>query len=253
MDTPFFKLPRLYVLSDIRAQQPIVLDRRQAHRFATVRRANVGAQLRVFNARDGEWLACLQRQNGRLCAVPSAVLRAGTPAPAPWLLFGIPKRAACALIVEKATELGAHRITPVATTFSQPAHRGDRLNGIAIGAAEQCERIDTPIIDPITPLARVPALLGDRACAWAIARQPAQPPGAAFANNPHIGALLIGSEGGFADDEVAFLRAHPHIVPIGLGPNILRSETAAIMLMGCWVAYQLAQAERASTDTMGTP
>ena len=49
-------------------------------------------------------------------------------------------------------------------------------------------------------------------------------------------AILIGPEGGFTDDERAMLRAHKFVVPVALGPRILRADTAALSLLTLWQA-----------------
>lgn len=132
-------------------------------------------------------------------------------------------------MVEKAVELGATHLHPVLTRHTEVRHiNADRLLQQIIEAAEQCERLDVPCLTPLAPL---DALLG----AW-----PDDVPmlaclerrgGAALLDTSVSGgscAVLIGPEGGFTAEEAAGLERQRGIIPVSLGPRILRSETAAL-------------------------
>jgi 16S rRNA (uracil1498-N3)-methyltransferase len=130
------------------------------------------------------------------------------------------------MVIEKATELGATRIQPVFTERTNAARLNlERFEAIAREAAEQSERLDVPEIVQ-------PARLADVLASWpvdqmvfaAIERSDAPPP----AHRPAQAALLIGPEGGFTNGELDLLRRLPFVEPIGLGPRVLRAETAVI-------------------------
>ena len=220
--------PRLFLPDDLAADVAVTLSDAQAHYLGRVMRMGPGEQLRLFNGRDGEWLARLD-SIGRKQAVclPETQLRPQAGDADIWLAFAPLKREATELVVEKATELGVSRLCPVFTDRTNTGRiNAERWRAIAIEAAEQCERLSIPdIAEPV----RLPALLAnwptDRPLAAAIERQPhamLRPLG------PSAG-LLIGPEGGFASLEVELLRRHPFVVAVGLGPRILRAETAAIV------------------------
>jgi len=205
-----------------------------------------GDCFRGFNATDGEWRLRIEtKQRKEMHARAEALLRASRPTPDLDLMFAPVKRHATDLIVEKATELGVRRLRPVITqrTIAETV-RLDRLNAIAREAAEQTERFDAPSIEAPVALFRVldgwdPARLlvfadeagddpeapwgGDRGRAAPILEAARARPG-----RPAKLALLIGPEGGFTADERRALRALPSVMPVSLGPRILRAETAAI-------------------------
>lgn len=230
--------PRLLVDQRLAPGAEIALDEGQVRHVGTVLRLEAGAALRVFNATDGEWRASVSAKSKRAMAVRvEALLRPARAVPDLDLLFAPVKRHATDLIVEKATELGVRRIRPVITqrTIAETV-RLDRLHSIAREAAEQTERFDAPeICEPVSlPKALdgwdgARALIfadeaGDAAAILDVSQYPPSP-------LPWRGggvALLVGPEGGFTSEERAMLRAHAFVVPVSLGPRILRAETAVI-------------------------
>ena len=221
-------LPRLFVADDLAITAPISLTPAQTQYLARVMRRGLGDAVRLFNGRDGEMLARLTdiTRNSALC-VPEVLLRPQEPEPDLWLAFAPLKREATEMVVEKATELGATRLIPVLTArgVSQRIN-AERWQAIAIEAAEQSERLSLPdIAEPV----KLPALLAswpvDRPLFAAIERTSASP----ITAQAGPAGLLIGPEGGFAPDELEFMRRHPFVIPASLGPRILRAETAAIV------------------------
>lgn len=223
---------RLYSSASLIGGAPIELDRAAAHRLRDVMRLTPGAPVAVFNERDGEWL-CRIAESGR-SRVRLEVghrLRPAAPETDLWLLFAPIKRARIDWLVEKATELGAARLLPVWTERTQVERLNlDRLRAHARAAAEQTERLSLPELDEPQPLAR--ALEG-----WPVGRRlvlcdetgagvPIAEAAAGLGAGPL--ALLTGPEGGFAATELDALGKLSFVTRVGLGPRVLRADTAAL-------------------------
>lgn len=214
------------------------LDAAQAHYLSGVMRQGPGADIEVFNGRDGAWTARIEAAGKRGGAV--ALIAAAAPQQDPpdlWLLFAPIKKARTDFIVEKAAELGAARIQPVQTDHTNAERiRQDRLQAHAIEAAEQCGGTFVPPVADLVPLARLldgwdPArriLWADEALAGQADRLAALPRGP--------WAVLIGPEGGFSEAERRRLAAMDCVTRIGLGPRILRADTAAVAALTLWQA-----------------
>ena len=227
---------RLYVDCPLGAGQGVALTEGQANYLFAVMRLPLGAGVLVFNGRDGEWLATVAeggKRTGRLVCLDPA--RPQAMPPDLWLLFAPVKKDRTQFIVEKAVELGVARLCPVQTRFTNAERlRVDKARAHAVEAAEQCGATFVPPVDEVQPLDRLLAAWpADRRILWAdesliTTRQTlaALPPGP--------WAVLIGPEGGFSIDERDRLRAHPAVVPVSLGPRILRAETAAIAALTLW-------------------
>ncbi len=211
-----------------------------AHYLGTVLRLGPGAAVALFNGRDGEWLARIAAiGKGRCRLLPEHRLRDQSSGPDLWLCFALIKRARLDWLVEKATELGAARLQPVITRRTEPARVNlDRLRAHAVEAAEQCERLDLPELgEPVTLAALLGAWPAGRvlvAAAEAGATRPIAEIAAAHAGQP--AAVLVGPEGGFAPEELDALRNLPFVEMAGLGPRILRAETAALAALAGWQA-----------------
>lgn len=238
--------PRLLLDVPLAAGAEIALDEAQTRYVAIVLRLSEGAIVRVFNARDGEWRARLtQRSKRAFMLVVDVQVRAPRACSQLELLFAPVKRHATDLIVEKATELGVARIRPVITqrTIAETV-RTDRLALIAREAAEQTERLDAPEISPPVPLAKAldgwdaarPLIYADEAGdddqqIWGGPHGRAQPLLQALQTvppPPGAHAVLIGPEGGFSLEERRMLRSLIFVIPVSLGPRVLRAETAVI-------------------------
>ncbi|MFY9211295.1 MAG: 16S rRNA (uracil(1498)-N(3))-methyltransferase [Aestuariivita sp.] len=227
---------RLYVEHPLGAGQSVPLDRDQAHYLFGVMRQGVGAQISLFNGRDGEWLSEVTeagKRGGSLVAIQQT--RALQMPPDLWVLFAPLKKARTDFIVEKATEMGAARILPVQTDFTNADRiRQDRLQAHAVEAAEQCGGTYVPEVAPLQKLERLLSNWPDRRqlmfCDEAEAGNNRSLAGA----GPGPWAILIGPEGGFSDAERARLAALPFSYTISLGPRILRADTAAVAALTVW-------------------
>lgn len=238
-------LPRLYIEARLEKAVPIQLDEAQSNYLLRVLRMGLDDPLLVFNGQDGEWTAAVTGIRSRLAEVsPVGRLRAppAVPAPEALLLFAPVKKDQTDLIVEKATELGMSAIWPVLTARSQTrVVRADRFRRIAIEACEQSERLDLPAIaGPFELSEAVERLPQDCAlvfCDETRGGEAAAPVASVLAQLAgRNAALLIGPEGGFAPQERAFLRSRAGVMPVSLGPRILKAETAAIAVMALWQA-----------------
>ncbi len=252
---------RLCVDHPLGPGQTVPLDQGQANYLFAVMRLDVGADLRVFNGRDGEWRAVV-REAGKRRGLLEAV-EATAPLRVPsdlWLLFAPIRKTRTDFIVEKAVELGAARICPVQTAHTNADRiRRDRLQAHAVEAAEQCGAMVVPTVTDLAPLGRVlddwpadrrlmfcdeglagtAAVLTDPAAALdaaSTADRAADPagPSAARVAVPGPWAILVGPEGGFAPEERARLSALPQARPVSLGPRILRADTAAVAALVLW-------------------
>jgi len=225
-------VPRLFIEPDLAEGAEIALGRDQSHYLVRVMRRGVGDPVRLFNGRDGDWTATLTEAGKRAARLRvEARMRTQTSPPDLWLLFAPVKKARTDFIVEKATELGAARIAPVFTAFTQSERvRTERLRALAIEAAEQTERMDVP---EIAEAAALDAVLEGwdpgRTLIYCDEHGEALPLADALRPQPRDSAraLLIGPEGGFSDEERARLRSLEFVRPVSLGPRILRADTAA--------------------------
>jgi 16S rRNA (uracil1498-N3)-methyltransferase len=229
-------LPRLFVRAALSDGTRIELDAAQANYLGNVLRLKEEAELLLFDGRSGEWLARIaEAGKKRMALAVTRQTREPETIPDVWLAFAPVKRTQTDWLAEKATELGAARLIPVMTQRTVAERvRTDRLQAIAIEAAEQCGRTVLPDISEPLPLAH---LLQHRDAARTLYfadESGGEPVGAAFAPGPAV--LLVGPEGGFTDDERTAVRAAPNSIAISLGPRILRAETAALAALAAWMS-----------------
>ncbi|MDP6346124.1 MAG: 16S rRNA (uracil(1498)-N(3))-methyltransferase [Alphaproteobacteria bacterium] len=230
---------RLYVELDLDAGGVLGLPANQAHYLRSVMRARPGQEVALFNGRDGEWRARIDGiGKGWVSLEVAERLRPQATAPDIWLLFAPIKRGRIDYLVQKATELGVGVLQPVSTKRTVVERINlVRLAATAAEAAEQCQRLSVPELRSVQPLDR----LVDR---WPVERRllfcdeaGAPPPVQALpADLAGPWAILIGPEGGFDENERRWLRGLPFVVPVSLGPRVLRSETAAVAALALWQA-----------------
>ncbi len=229
---------RLYVDCPLSAGQGVALSEGQANYLFAVMRLPLGAGVLVFNGQDGEWLATVAeagKRTGRLvCLEPT---RPQAMPPDLWLIFAPVKKERTQFIVEKAVELGVARLCPVQTRFTNAERlRVDKARAHAVEAAEQCGATFVPPVEEVQPLDRLLAAWPQgRRILWADeSLTSARHTLASLTPGPW--AVLIGPEGGFSAEECEKLRARADVVPVSLGPRILRAETAALAALTLWQA-----------------
>jgi 16S rRNA (uracil1498-N3)-methyltransferase len=247
-----FRAPRLYVDTPLAAGMAVTVDAPQAHYLLHVLRLKPGDGVLIFNGRDGEWRATLAGTAKRKAALTVDMRLREQPIP-PDLhyLFAPLKHSRLDYVVQKAVEMGVSRLQPVVTRHTQVARVNlDRMRANAIEAAEQCGILTLPDIAPPAALDRA---LADREPSrllifcdeGAELQDPIAALKAARADRG-IGSLplglLVGPEGGFADEERAALLQAPNVLRLSLGPRILRGDTAAVAalalvqaVLGDWV------------------
>ena len=231
-----FRSPRLFVEEALSAGGTVPLSAAQAHYLQNVLRLRVGAELLLFNGRDGEWLARLSAQSRKSSAVEVLQqTRAQTASADLQYLFAPIKHARLDYMVQKAVEMGASKLQPVITRHAQVSRLNtERMRANAIEAAEQCGVLSLAEVAEPAPIARIiEALEPERLLIFCDERADVQDPLAALAragpsDPPPRLAVLIGPEGGFAPEEREMLLRHPRVVRIALGPRILRADTAAV-------------------------
>lgn len=228
-------LPRLFVREPLCDGARIELDAAHSNYLGNVLRMTEGAELLLFDGKSGEWLARIA-EAGKKRMTLSVERRSREPEAVPdlWLAFAPVKRTQTDWLVEKATELGIAKLIPVITRRTIVDRvKLDRLEAIAIEAAEQCGRTLLPEIAEPRPLAKLLSEHAERPLYFAD-ENGGEPAAEAFRAAP--ATILTGPEGGFTEEERAEVRAAPLAVPITLGPRILRAETAALASIAAYMA-----------------
>jgi 16S rRNA (uracil1498-N3)-methyltransferase len=256
-----FRSPRLWVDQPLGPGLEIGLDRAQSHYLTGVLRLKPGDAVLVFNGRDGEWRGSLLSVGRHGVALRSEErTRAQTPAGDLHYAFAPLKRARLDYMVQKAVEMGVSRLQPVITRHTQ-AERVNvaRMRANAVEAAEQCGILTLPevmepaalsqalgaldpsrllvfcdedaaVADPLAALAAARPSAGGARGATAHIRKRLTFDGVArpSAGGARGATVLVGPEGGFAEEEREALARHPAVVRLALGPRILRADTAAV-------------------------
>ena len=227
-----FRAQRLFVDDALTEGAQVSLDRDRAHYVSDVIRLAVGEHLHVFNGRDGEWRAVREAGGRREVLLRcEALLRRQTPPPDLDYVFAPLKHARLDYMVQKAVEMGAGRLVPVMTRRTQATRvNTERMRANVIEAAERCGILTPPdVLEPVTLPRWLADLPPERVLVFcdeaAPQADPLAPLRAAIAGPL---AVLIGPEGGFADEERRLLATRPGAVVLSLGPRILRADTAAV-------------------------
>ncbi|WP_316213519.1 MULTISPECIES: 16S rRNA (uracil(1498)-N(3))-methyltransferase [unclassified Bradyrhizobium] len=227
-----FSAPRLFIDASLSTGQVITLERDQGNYLGNVLRLSAGDAVLVFNGRDGEWRAAIAGRKRAEQLIVQEQMRAQDRLPDVAYVFAPLKHARLDYMVQKAVEMGACSLQPVITRFTQVARvNSERMRANVVEAAEQCGILSlAEVADPV-PLARFLAQRPpERLLVFCDeAAEVASPLQALHADAPATGIdLLIGPEGGFADEERALLLRQPRLVRLALGPRILRADTAGV-------------------------
>jgi 16S rRNA (uracil1498-N3)-methyltransferase len=226
------KLQRLFVKSRLGRKAEVELEPAQAHYLINVLRCKTGDQVLLFNGEDGEWRGAVSGVTKRQASlVVAEQTRPQSEGPDLHYLFAPLKRGRLDYMAQKATEMGASLLKPVITrrTVAERVNT-DRLKANAVEAAEQCGLLRVPEV-------RAPEKLSCVLDAWDPARvlvfadeaAPLASPLEVLSAARHRPlAVLIGPEGGFETEERALLLDQPFVVPISLGPRVMRADTAAV-------------------------
>ena len=233
---------RLFTEADLSAGIDAELTESQAHYLRHVMRRDEGAPLRLFNGRHGEWQATLSLRGKKGAAAQVAEqTRPQMAEPDVWLCFAPVKRARIDYIAEKATELGVAVLQPVITQHTIVERVNvDRLRANAVEAAEQTERLSVPDVRAPVELIRLLADWPDGRRLLMCDETGGGPPIAEVLGGLDEAAraapwgIVIGPEGGFASAELTALRRMKDVTAVGLGPRILRADTAALAALACW-------------------
>lgn len=232
MAVPDFRSQRLFVPVPLAAGAAVACSPEQVNYLVNVLRMKAGAEILVFNGRDGEWRARLDQAGKRAVVLAIAEqTRAQTGGPDVDFLFAPLKHARLDYMVQKVTEMGVARLRPVVTrhTIAERVNL-ERMRGNVIEAAEQCGVLRVPEV-------LAPVRLGDLLDGWDASRVLLFcDEGAETANPARVLqevprgplAVLVGPEGGFSEEERAAIRSKASTRALSLGPRILRADTAAV-------------------------
>jgi len=235
MPRDYKSFPRVYVEAALSPGAAVELDKDQANHLVNVLRLKEGDAAILFNGRDGAWLAKIAHAGKKGATLAVGVQTAHqTPSSDLWFGFAPLKVGRLDYLVQKATEMGAGIIQPVFTEFTQVRRlKDDKIEAYALEAAQQCEVLTLPRIAPEIELKPLIAewrnTQGLRRLLFADEAAPSATPVGTIGGLEGLPVgVLIGPEGGFSDAERQLLLAQDFVVPISLGPRILRADTAAV-------------------------
>jgi 16S rRNA (uracil1498-N3)-methyltransferase len=228
-----FRKPRLFVEAALAPGETVALAREQSNYLGNVLRLSAGETILAFNGRDGEWLASIAGRKRPDSLEIMTQTRPQDRLPDLAYIFAPLKHARLDYMVQKAVEMGASSLQPVLTRFTQVSRvNGERMRANVIEAAEQCGILSIATVADPVPLDR---FVSQREAARLLifcdeaaeVRGPLQalPSSPAATNGVDV---LIGPEGGFAEEERAILLRQPRTLRLSLGPRILRADTAAV-------------------------
>lgn len=228
-----YQMKRLFVSNDLAKNMVIEPSKKQMHYLLHVLRLGQGAEVLVFNGRDGEWRAALDQTTKR--ATNLKCLEQTRPQSVTSILeliFAPLKVGRMDYLVQKAVEMGVGQITPMQTEFTQNSRIAiEKLEAYVEEAAEQCGILGLPSVQPLEKLTEAAmATRSNRTIIFCDEEHAHNGPLSALnaMESTKPISVLIGPEGGFSDRERDMLRSFEHIVPLPLGPRILRADTAAV-------------------------
>jgi 16S rRNA (uracil1498-N3)-methyltransferase len=233
MPQPDFRSPRLFVDAALAPGETVPLERNQSNYLGNVLRLSAGGTILAFNGRDGEWQASIMGRKRPDSLTIVARTRPQDRLPDLVYVFAPLKHARLDYMVQKAVEMGAASLQPVLTRFTQVARvNGERMRANVIEAAEQCGILSlATVAEPITLDRYVGQREAQRLLVFCDEAADVANPWQAL-QGERMGAngvdILIGPEGGFAEEERAMLLRQTRILRLSLGPRVLRADTAGV-------------------------
>ena len=230
---------RLFIEEELIEGQALVLAEGPSHYLRNVMRKTEGAVIGVFNGHSPEFSATLVTVGKKAVTVEIGEHVAPfEPLEPLFLMFSPIKRTPLEWMIAKATELGITDFQPVIMDHTQSERmKADRLQAIAIEAAEQCERTTVPRFHPPRALRElVEGFEGNLGVALEVSAF--EPATKALEKKDCLQALMVGPEGGFSRAEVDWLAAQDKVLGLGLGPRILKAETASLALISVYQAIK---------------
>jgi len=227
------KLIRIYIDEDIlEDNKKIALENKQVHYLKNVMRKTTGDELRIFNGKNGEWLAKIEvlKKSSAILGLIKEIAPQKTSSDV-WVMASPIKKSGFEMMIEKSCELGAAKFIPVIFEHSVVHKINIELSqSIAIEAAEQSERLDIMNIEVLIKFEDfLESLPNDRDFIFCQERSKALPIAKAIKELSHNSkAIIIGPEGGFTDQEIDSIGSFKNIHAVSLGNRILKAETAAI-------------------------
>src|ERR1700729_2825682 len=227
-----FRAPRLFVDTALAPGESVALERNQSNYLGNVLRLSAGGTILAFNGRDGEWQASIAGRKRPDSLTIVAQTRPQDRLPDLIYVFAPLKHARLDYMVQKAVEMGAASLQPVLTRFTQVARvNGERMRANVIEAAEQCGILSiAAVAEPVAFDRFLSHRKPERLLVFCDeAADAANPLDVLQGNKATRGIdVLIGPEGGFAEEERTVLLRQPNTLRLSLGPRILRADTAGV-------------------------
>lgn len=230
---------RLFINKNLETNQAATLDEDQSHYLANVMRMKESDEILCFNGRDGEFECKIVRIHKKHTEI---FIKEKTKdfynVPDLWLLFAPVKKDNTDFIIQKSTELGISKIVPIITKYTNSEKvRIERFQNQAIEASEQCQRLDTPSIENAIKFEKAfENWDNDRILYFMDETKNGENIVEVFSKAKTPAAILVGPEGGFAKEELDFLRSQKFAKAVSLGKRILRAETAVVSAISCFQA-----------------
>lgn len=230
------RIPRLYLPGPLNPGAEVPLGAQESHYLSKVLRLQPGHPLVVFDGQGQEYQAELARAHKRVAQV---VIGEGGPVSREsplhsHLAIGISRGERMDWVLQKATELGVSEITPLFTARTEVRLQGERLEKkqahwrqITISACEQCQRNQLPELHPALTLEQF-LLQSSASAGLKLVLHHRSEHSLQSLATPQQVTLLVGPEGGLAEEEIELALGHYQYQPLRLGPRVLRTETAPV-------------------------
>ena len=228
-----FRAPRLFVDAALNEGARIELERNQSNYLGNVLRLSAGESILVFNGRDGEWQAQIDGRKRPDGLTIVARTRPQDRLPDIAYVFAPLKHARLDYMVQKAVEMGASALQPVLTRHTQVSRVNvERMRANVIEAAEQCGILSlAEVVEPIALDRFLERRESSRLLVFCDEAADIENPIEALRQGLSAATgidVVIGPEGGFAEEERALLLRQPRTLRLSLGPRILRADTAGV-------------------------